>query len=57
MDIVEKVKTGMQKILQEIILPELEIIKIQKREIKTTLQLTNRRLDDIIYTFKTKAEE
>ncbi len=36
-----------KKILQELILPELETIKGENAEIKTTLVLTNKRLDDI----------
>jgi uncharacterized coiled-coil DUF342 family protein len=42
MDIVENIK----KTIQDLILPELEIIKGENREIKTTLELTNKRLDD-----------
>jgi len=43
MEIVEKIK----KIIQELILPELEIIKGENAEIKTILQFTNKRIDDI----------
>lgn len=43
----EKVKNVLQKVVQELILPEFEIIKGENREIKITLQLTNKRLDDI----------
>ncbi|MFH0774663.1 MAG: hypothetical protein V2A53_04105 [bacterium] len=43
MEIVDKVK----KIIQELIIPELEIIKGENAEIKTILQLTNKRIDDI----------
>jgi len=42
MDIVENIK----KTIADLILPELEIIKGENREIKVTLELTNKRLDD-----------
>ncbi len=41
--VVEKAK----KIIQDIVLPELEVIKGENRDIKTILELTNKRLDDI----------
>ena len=43
MEIVEKAK----KIIQDIVLPELEVIKGENKDIKTILELTNKRLDDI----------
>ncbi len=43
MDVAEKAK----KIIQDIVLPELGEIKAENREIKTILELTNKRLDDI----------
>ncbi|PIP40161.1 hypothetical protein CO110_00875 [Candidatus Desantisbacteria bacterium CG_4_9_14_3_um_filter_40_11] len=42
-NIIEKTK----KIIQDIVLPELEVIKGENRDIKTILELTNKRLDDI----------
>ncbi len=42
-NVVEKAK----KIIQDIVLPELEVIKGENRDIKTILELTNKRLDDI----------
>jgi len=42
MDIVENIK----RVIQDLILPELEIIKGENKEIKVTLELTNKRLDD-----------
>jgi chromosome segregation ATPase len=51
MDIGDKIKSVIQKVIQdgikELIIPELETIKAENREIKATLQLTNKRLDDI----------
>ena len=43
MEIAETIK----KIIQELIVPELETIKAENNEIKTTLELTNKRLDDL----------
>ncbi|MBU1487870.1 hypothetical protein KKH56_07485 [bacterium] len=43
MDIGEKVR----KVIQELVLPELEIIKAENKEIKNILGFTNKRLDDI----------
>ncbi|MEW6095049.1 MAG: hypothetical protein AB1567_00785 [bacterium] len=36
-----------KKIIQEFILPEFEIMKAENKEIKTILELTNKRVDDI----------
>jgi chromosome segregation ATPase len=43
MEIIESVK----KLIQEMIVPELDVIKAENGEIKATLVLTNKRLDDI----------
>ena len=43
MDMMETLK----KALQEMVVPELEQIRAENAEIKVTLQLTNKRLDDI----------
>ncbi len=43
MEIAETVK----KVLQEIIVPELDSIRAENSEIKTMLEITNKRLDDI----------
>ncbi len=38
---------AIKKVLQEVIVPELNEIKAEYNEIKTILQFTNKRLDDI----------
>ncbi|MEK9148558.1 MAG: hypothetical protein AAB267_00770 [Candidatus Desantisbacteria bacterium] len=43
MDIGETIR----KAIQDFILPELEVIKAENKEIRTALELTNKRLDDI----------
>ena len=43
MEIAETIK----KVIQELIVPELNIIKAENREIKVILELTNKRLDDM----------
>jgi uncharacterized coiled-coil DUF342 family protein len=43
MEIIESVK----KLIQEMIVPELNVIKAENGEIKATLVLTNKRLDNI----------
>ena len=43
MDIGETIR----KAIQDFILPELEAIRAENKEIKTTLEITNKRLDDI----------
>jgi len=43
MDIVDTIK----KVIQEFILPEFETIKAENKEIKTILELTNKRIDDV----------
>jgi hypothetical protein len=43
MDMMEALK----KALQEMVIPELELIRAENAEIKVTLQLTNKRLDNI----------
>jgi hypothetical protein len=42
MEIVDAIKRA----LQDLIVPELEVIKADNRELKSTLVLTNKRLDD-----------
>ncbi|MGB9711566.1 MAG: hypothetical protein ACP5J5_04985 [Dissulfurimicrobium sp.] len=37
----------MKKVIQELIVPEISLIKADNSEIKAILQLTNKRLDDI----------
>ena len=41
------VKEAVLAALKELILPELQIIKQEQGEVKTTLVLTNKRLDDV----------
>ena len=41
------IKEAVGSVLKELIVPELNKIKEENREIKTTLVLTNKRLDDI----------
>jgi chromosome segregation ATPase len=43
MEIVE----SMKKVIQEMIVPELDMIRAENAEIKATLLITNKRLDDI----------
>lgn len=43
MEITESIKRA----LQEIVLPELGVIQAENREIRATLQITNKRLDDV----------
>jgi rRNA-processing protein FCF1 len=43
MEILEAVK----KAIQEFIVPELEAIRNENKEIKARLELTNKRLDDV----------
>ncbi|MEW6418065.1 MAG: hypothetical protein AB1480_08090 [Nitrospirota bacterium] len=43
MEIADTIK----KVIQEIIVPELDLIRAENAEIKATLQITNKRLDDI----------
>ncbi len=38
---------ALRKFFQEVVVPELERIQAENAEIKTTLQLTNKRLDDL----------
>lgn len=42
-----EIADAIKKAIQELILPELDIMKADNREIKVALQLTNKRLDDI----------
>ena len=42
-----EIKETVQKLLQEMIVPDLKIIKEQKRKILSLLDLTNRKLNDI----------
>ena len=41
------VTDALRKALQEMVVPPLDAIKAENSEIKVTLQLTNKRLDDI----------
>jgi len=41
------IKEAMENVLKEFIMPELDKIKEENKEIKATLVLTNKRLDDI----------
>ena len=43
MELIESIRAG----LKELVLPELDRIREENREIKAILQLTNKRLDDI----------
>ena len=36
-----------RKVFQELLIPEFDIIKRQKREIRATLELINKRLEDM----------
>ncbi len=36
-----------RKVVQELIVPELEIIKAEGKEVKTILEFTNKRIDDV----------
>lgn len=42
-----EIADAIKKAIQELILPELDIMKADNREIKVSLQLTYKRLDDI----------
>jgi len=42
-----EIKEAIRAALKELIMPEIDIIKEENREIKTLLTLTNKRLDDI----------
>jgi len=42
-----EIKEAIRSALKELILPELESIKVENREIKTVLSMTNKRLDDV----------
>jgi len=49
------VKEAVLAALQETILPELACLKQEQAELKATLALTNRRLDDLKPTWWTRA--
>lgn len=38
---------ALRRLLQEVVLPELKQLRAESAEIRTTLQLTNKRLDDV----------
>ncbi|MDI6752445.1 MAG: hypothetical protein QME07_06330, partial [bacterium] len=47
MDVGEIIGEIIRKAIQDFILPELEVIKAENKEIRIALELTNKRLDDI----------
>ena len=37
----------LRKVLHEVVIPEIKLVRAENTQIKTTLEITNKRLDDL----------